>query len=84
MYIESIILNNYRIYRGVNKIEFPRATDKNIFLVCGSNGFGKTTFLTSLIWCLYGKQMIDVDDRYKREIAEYGGYKNYARQCLNN
>jgi DNA sulfur modification protein DndD len=84
MYIDSIILNNYRIYKGINAISFPVESNKNIFIVCGDNGFGKTTFLTSLVWCLYGKQMNDVDDKFKREIAENNGYKNYAKLNLNN
>lgn len=84
MYINSIVLHNYRIYKGVNTISFPRDSDKNIFIISGNNGFGKTTFLTSLIWCLYGKQMNDVDDKFKREIAENNGYKNYAKLNLNN
>ena len=84
MYIESIILENYRIYKGLNIISFPKQTNKNIFIVSGDNGFGKTTFLTSLVWCLYGKQMSDVDDKFKREIAENGGYKNYAKLGINN
>lgn len=47
MFIESIILHNYRAYRGHNKTSF-KPDIKNIFLVAGNNGFGKTTFLTSL------------------------------------
>ena len=84
MYIESITLDNYRIYKGSNTISFSQIADKNIFVVSGDNGFGKTTFLTSLVWCLYGKQMSDVDDKFKREIAESGGYKNYAKLGINN
>lgn len=68
----------------MNTISFPRESDKNIFIVSGDNGLGKTTFLTSLVWCLYGKQMNDVDDKFKREIAENNGYKNYAKLNLNN
>lgn len=41
MFIESIILHNYRAYRGHNKTSFKPDT-KNIFLVAGNNGFGKT------------------------------------------
>ena len=62
MFIESIILHNYRAYKGHNKISF-KLDAKNIFLVAGNNGFGKTTFLTSLVWCLYGKLMVDVDEK---------------------
>ena len=82
MFIESIILHNYRAYKGHNKTSF-KPDDKNIFLVAGHNGFGKTTFLTSLVWCLYGKLMADVDEKFRREINDAQGYKNYARQSLH-
>ena len=82
MFIESIILHNYRAYRGHNKTSF-KPDIKNIFLVAGNNGFGKTTFLTSLVWCLYGKLMADVDDKFRRDINDAQGYKNYARQSLH-
>ena len=75
MFIESIILHNYRAYRGHNKTSF-KPDIKNIFLVAGNNGFGKTTFLTSLVWCLYGKLMADVDDKFRRDINDAQGYKN--------
>lgn len=82
MFIESIILHNYRAYKGHNKTSFNPDT-KNIFLVAGNNGFGKTTFLTSLVWCLYGKLMADVDEKFRRDINDAQGYKNYARQSLH-
>ena len=82
MFIESIILHNYRAYKGHNKTSF-KPDAKNIFLVAGHNGFGKTTFLTSLVWCLYGKLMADVDEKFRREINDAQGYKNYARQSLH-
>ena len=82
MFIESIILHNYRAYKGHNQTSF-KPDAKNIFLVAGNNGFGKTTFLTSLVWCLYGKLMADVDEKFRRDINDAQGYKNYARQSLH-
>ena len=82
MFIESITLHNYRAYKGRNQTSFKPDT-KNIFLVAGNNGFGKTTFLTSLVWCLYGKLMADVDEKFRRDINDAQGYKNYARQSLH-
>lgn len=82
MFIETIILHNYRAYKGHNKTSF-KPDAKNIFLVAGNNGYGKTTFLTSLVWCLYGKLMGDVDEKFRRDINDAQGYKNYARQSLH-
>ena len=68
MRIEKIKLENFRIYRGVNEIDLRSNSSKNISLIAGKNGYGKTTFLTSLIWCFYGKLMSQVEDKYKLDI----------------
>lgn len=57
MTIREIELNNFRIYKGKNKIELFPDENRNLIIVSGNNGFGKTTFLMSLVWCLYGKNM---------------------------
>ncbi len=83
MFIKEIELNNFRIYKGANKIELLPNNDKNIIVVSGKNGFGKTTFLMSLVWCLYGRQMEKVDELYQKEIADKGGYGKYIGNSLN-
>jgi len=83
MYIKEIELNNFRIYKGVNKINLSPEKDKNIIVVSGKNGFGKTTFLMSLVWCLYGKNMQNVDELYQKEIGDKGGYGKYIGNSLN-
>lgn len=37
----------------------------------------------SLVWCLYGKYMQEVDDLYKKEIVDQGGYSKYIANSLN-
>ena len=83
MFIRRIILNDYRIYYGKHELEFSPESGKNIFLISGENGFGKTSFLTALVWCLYGKSIIHVDEVYRQEVHERGGYKKYATSNLN-
>lgn len=83
MFIKEIELNNFRIYKGRNKINLLPQDNKNIIVVSGKNGFGKTTFLMSLVWCLYGKQMEKVDELYQKEIADKGGYGKYIGNSLN-
>lgn len=84
MIIKSIELNNFRIYCGVNKIELTPNGERNIIIVSGNNGYGKTTFLMSLVWCLYGKNMANVDELYKKEIEEKGSYSKYIGNSLNS
>lgn len=83
MFIKEIELNNFRIYKGNNKISLLPSEDKNIILISGKNGFGKTTFLMSLVWCLYGKQMEKVDELYEKEIKDKGNYTKYIANSLN-
>ncbi|MEE6130464.1 AAA family ATPase, partial [Chryseobacterium arthrosphaerae] len=83
MTIKQIELNNFRIYKGYNKINLSVKNDENIVIVSGKNGYGKTTFLMSLVWCMYGRQMSDVDEIYKKEIESNGNYKKYIKNSLN-
>ncbi|MEP1778597.1 DNA sulfur modification protein DndD [Reichenbachiella sp.] len=83
MLIKEIELNNFRIYKGKNPVELLPEDDKNIIVISGKNGFGKTTFLMSLVWCLYGRQMEKVDELYKKEIEDKGNYGKYIGNSLN-
>lgn len=83
MYIREIELNNFKIYKGVNRISLMPKDEKNIVIVSGQNGFGKTTFLMSLVWCLYGKNMEQVDAMYKKEIDDKGSYTKYIAEGMN-
>lgn len=83
MIVRSITLNNYRLYKGKNTIFFSPDEDKNIFLISGENGFGKTTFLHSLIWCLYGRLMTDVETEMRKDVS-INGYNAFLKGNLNN
>lgn len=83
MIISKITLNNYRLYQGVNEIEFKVKKGKNIYLVSGENGFGKTTFLHSLIWCLYGRLITEVEAEVRKDIIKTG-YKEFLKDNFNH
>lgn len=83
MIIKSITLGNYRLYEGKNIIKFKQDDEKPIFLISGENGFGKTTFLHSLIWCLYGRLITEVEAEVRKDIAN-SGYNSFLRTNLNN
>lgn len=82
MIIKTIELKNYRLYKGVNKVSFSTENDKNLFLISGENGFGKSTFLHSLLWCMYGRLMVDIEESYRKEIQNAGG--GYNQMQINN
>jgi DNA sulfur modification protein DndD len=83
MKINKIKFQNFRIYKGENEILFAPNASKNISIIAGKNGFGKTTFLTSLIWVFYGKMMSEVEDKYKKDIKNSGGYEKFIKTLLN-
>ena len=83
MIIKNITLGNYRLYEGKNIIKFTQDEEKPIFLISGENGFGKTTFLHSLIWCLYGRLITEVEAEVRKDIAN-SGYHAFLRKNLNH
>jgi len=83
MYIKKIKLTNYKVYFGDNTIVLPPVSAKNVSIISGDNGYGKTTLLTSLVWCLYGNQLQDVDEFFKERINIGGGYQGYLASAMN-
>ncbi len=83
MYIANIEISNFRIYYGSNSIPLRTDPRRNISLVCGENGRGKTTLLTAIVWCLYGRQIQDVDKSYRERVVSAGGYSGYLRSSIN-
>lgn len=57
MYFSKIILNNFGIYKGTHCITLHNQNGRrNITLVGGMNGRGKTTILDAVFLCLYGRK----------------------------
>lgn len=56
MWISKIILTNFKSYQH-QIFTFPKIEkDRNITLIGGMNGFGKTTLLEAIYLCFYGKE----------------------------
>lgn len=54
MLLESIKLHNFRQYKDASLDFAQDIQGKNVTIIIGENGSGKTTFLQSFFWCLYG------------------------------
>ena len=52
--ITSIELYNYRQYRGKNTIDIEEDNKKNVSIIIGQNGAGKSNILNALTWAFYG------------------------------
>lgn len=83
MRIDKITLTNFRQYQGLNSIDLRTIGEKNIILIGGKNGYGKTNFLMSLVWCLYGEDIAKIDENFKREIQKEGNYIKFLKSSLN-
>ena len=83
MKINKITITNFRQYHGTNVVEFHTETPKNIVLIWGKNGYGKTNLMMSLLWCFYGEDILKIDNTFKREISKDGGYLKYLKASLN-
>ena len=70
MIIDSIVLQNFRQYKGTVTFNFSTDKEKNVTVVIGQNTCGKTTLVQSFIWCLYGIVEFDQKSVLNAEIAE--------------
>lgn len=59
MLIKSLRMENFRQFKGANRIDFSMEPGKNVTIILGDNTFGKTTLLQAFNWCFYGIAMFD-------------------------
>lgn len=83
MKFSNVKINNFRQY--YNTVEFDLSTNqkKNIVIIGGRNGYGKTNFLLSIVWCLYGDKISLVDNNFKKEIQKEKNYSAFMQQSIN-
>lgn len=55
MLLHEIKLKNFRQYYQEQRIEFSRSSSRNVTVIHGENGSGKTALLNAFSWCFYGK-----------------------------
>jgi DNA sulfur modification protein DndD len=68
--IHSVTIKDYRQYAGENTIELKTTGEKNINLIEGQNGAGKSNILNAITLCLYGKET-HLDDQENNELEQY-------------
>lgn len=59
MYLQSIVVNNYRPFYGENTFDFKFNDDINFNVISGKNGCGKSALVDALYWCLYGVEFLN-------------------------
>jgi DNA sulfur modification protein DndD len=54
MLLKSIKVKDFRQFKGEQYVSFSTDPEKNVTIILGDNGTGKTTFAQAFRWCLYG------------------------------
>lgn len=74
MELETLTVENFRQFYGRQEVRFSRDDDRNVTVVHGSNGSGKTTVLNAFLWLLYEEVTLPRPDRVpsERALAEAG------------
>ena len=81
MWISKLELTNFKSYQH-QAFEFPEPKDgKNIILVGGMNGFGKTSLLEAIYLSLYGKEAITYLAR--AGLKAQTGYPSFLERALH-
>jgi len=62
MILQRLIMTDFRQFEARNQIDFSNIDNKHVSVVIASNGVGKTTILTALVWCLYGGKKLPYGD----------------------
>ncbi len=60
MKLERIGLENFRQYYGQQNLTFAKDKTRNVTVIHGINGAGKTSLFLALNWCLYGRNVENI------------------------
>ena len=83
MWIARLELTNFKSYQR-QTFEFPEPTNgRNIVLIGGMNGYGKTSILEALYLCLYGKDSIVHLARAGLKLDDKKGYPTFLENAFN-
>jgi DNA sulfur modification protein DndD len=84
MKFSNIEIHNFRQYYNSVKVDLETNEERNIIIIGGKNGFGKTNILLSIVWCLYGDKISQIDENFKKEIQKEKNYSLFMQKSLNN
>ncbi|MEI6762236.1 MAG: DNA sulfur modification protein DndD, partial [Betaproteobacteria bacterium] len=83
MWISTIELTQFKSYSHA-EFSFPQPEGgKNIAVIGGLNGYGKTSILEALYLCLYGKDALPHLARAGLKVDDYRGYPTFLERALN-
>ena len=84
MKINKIRLYNFSSYAGENIIDLQTSLDKNVILIGGNNGAGKTSLFTAIKLALYGPQSFKYQDKNHYYYSRIGELINHDAFLSDN
>lgn len=70
MLLQKINITNFRQYKGTTEIAFSTDIEKNVTVIMGENGTGKTTLAQAFMWVLYGETEFKVKELLNRDLRD--------------
>ena len=83
MKFSNIEINNFRQYYNSVNVDLETNDERNIVIIGGRNGYGKTNFLLAIVWCLFGDKISQIDENFKKEIQKEKNYSSFMQQSIN-
>ncbi|HZH68323.1 MAG TPA: AAA family ATPase [Chitinophagales bacterium] len=79
MLIDKVVLKNFRQYYGENEIVFSTDKDKNVTIIRGENGVGKTAMLNSIKWAFF--ETLTENFRNEKDLINHTAVKKGIKSC---
>ena len=68
MKIIEVTISNFRQYHGISTIQLSTDPEKNITIIQGVNGSGKSNFMNAITWCLYNEEIFRSKTNQGRDV----------------
>ena len=79
MLLEKIKLKNFRCYLGECEINFATDSDRNITLIHGENGVGKTALLNAIRWTFF--ETLTKNFKQPESLLNLSAKRNGVKNC---
>jgi DNA repair exonuclease SbcCD ATPase subunit len=61
--ILKVVVENFKLFVKLQVPENNSSMGEGLFLICGDNSMGKTSFIESVLWGLLGDSLMDVQKK---------------------
>ncbi len=68
MKIIEVVISNFRQYYGTSSVTLSTNPQKNITIIQGVNGSGKSNFMNAITWCLYNEEIFKSKTNQGRDV----------------